>query len=165
MNESLLLYVMAGAAVVAMLLQAGFLAVMAISARSIKSRLDVLTPKVESFLESAERTMQDSKKQITEVTTKANSVLAVAQKQVERTDEFFSDATNRARRQLDRLEMVMDDSIGRMHETVVVLNDGILKPLRELSGIAVGIRSAINFLLRGGRPSVDRATTDEEMFI
>ena len=149
----------------AVALQALCLIVLAIFAILIKRRLDELIPKVESFLASAEQTLQDSKKQITEVTTKAGSVLDVAQKQVERTNEFFSDATNRARRQLERLEMVLDDSIGRMHETVVVLNDGILKPLRELSGVAVGIRSAINFLLRGGRPSVDKATADEEMFI
>ena len=92
-------------------------------------------------------------------------MLDSTKKQVDRTDEFLTDATERAKVQLDRLEIVLDDSIGRIHETVIVLNQGILKPLRELNGISVGIRTALGYLLRGGRPSVDKATTDEEMFI
>jgi hypothetical protein len=40
-----------------------------------------------------------------------------------------------------------------------------MRPLRELTGIAAGIRTALAYLTRGNRPSVDRATSDEEMFI
>ncbi len=167
MNESLL-NVMTGAVVIsalALILNACFMGVMAMSARAIKARLDEFTPKAESLIASAEKTLAESKKQIDEVTSKASDVLDTTKKQVDRTDEFLTDATNRARVQLDRVELVLDDTIGRVHETVVILNKGILKPLRELNGISTGIRTALHYLLRGGRPSVDQATTDEEMFI
>jgi hypothetical protein len=61
--------------------------------------------------------------------------------------------------------MVLDDSVSRAHETIATLHGGIMRPLREINGIAAGVRSAISFLTRGNRPSVDRVTTDEEMFI
>jgi hypothetical protein len=61
--------------------------------------------------------------------------------------------------------MVLDDSIGRVHETVTVLHDGILRPLREVNGIVAGLRAGIGYLLGNRRPSVAQATHDDEMFI
>jgi hypothetical protein len=138
---------------------------MARSAKKIKERLDEFTPKAESLIWTAEKTLVDSKKQIDDVTAKANLVIDTTKTRVESTDEFLSEVTDRARSQLDRVELVLDDSIGRIHETVVLLNNGVLRPVRELNGIASGIRTALQFLLGGGRPDVSKATTDEEMFI
>ncbi len=168
METQSLLNVMTAAVVVsavAIVVQTCLLGVMAKTSLAMKKRMEEVTPKLESLIASADKTLVDSKKQIDQVTTKASDVLDSTKKQVDRTDEFLTDATNRARVQLDRVELVLDDTIGRVHETVIVLNDGILKPLRELNGVSIGIRSALGFLLRGGRPSVDKATTDEEMFI
>jgi hypothetical protein len=59
----------------------------------------------------------------------------------------------------------LDDTLSRTHETVALLHDGIMKPLREVNGIAAGVRAALGAMARGNRPTVDRATSDEEMFI
>jgi hypothetical protein len=75
------------------------------------------------------------------------------------------DATQRAKVQLERAEMVLDDTMSRAHETVTMVHSGLLRPLREVQGIAAGIRTAIAHLTRGNRPSVAQATHDEEMFI
>jgi hypothetical protein len=40
-----------------------------------------------------------------------------------------------------------------------------MRPLRELNGIAAGVRTALSVLGRSNRASVDQATSDEEMFI
>jgi hypothetical protein len=85
--------------------------------------------------------------------------------QLKRTDDFLIEATARARAQLDRVELVLDDSISRVHETVLFLNQGVLGPVQQMSGVVAGVRSAIDFLFRGSKPDVSRATTDEEMFI
>jgi hypothetical protein len=66
---------------------------------------------------------------------------------------------------LERVELVLDDTLSRAHETVATVHDGIMRPLRELNGIAAGVKSALAYLARGNRPSVDQATSDEEMFI
>ncbi len=154
-----------GVVTLAFLVQAVCLVLVAKSARAIKEHTDELSPKVETFLKSADKTIQDSKKQFDDVTGKANSILDSTKEQVEKTDEFLTEAVERARNQLDRVELVLDDSIGRIHETVVLVNKGILVPLREINGLTTGIRTALRYLLRGGRPDVSRATSDEEMFI
>ena len=154
-----------GILTLAFLIQAVGIVLTAKSAKAIKERVDDLTPKVETLLESAEKTLQDSKKQFTEITVKANTILDSSKNQVERTDEFLKDAVTRARNQLDRVELVLDDSISRVHETVVLLNKGVMAPLREINGVTAGVRSALCYLFRGNRPDVSRATTDEEMFI
>ena len=156
-----LLYVMAAAVV----LQACFLGVMALAAWKIKGQVDALTPKAQSLMATAEQTLADSKKRIDDITTKASEIMDSTKKQVQRSDEFLIDATSRARIQLDRIEMVLDDTISRAHETAVLLNQGVLRPVRELNGLVAGVRSALHYLVRGGRPSVAQATTDEEMFI
>ena len=65
---------------------------------------------------------------------------------------------------MESVELVLDDTFNRAHETVAVVHDGIMRPLRELNGIAAGVRAALVPWPR--QPSqVDQATSDEEMFI
>ena len=92
-------------------------------------------------------------------------MLDTTQKQLVRVDDVLGEATSRAKVQMERVELVLDDTISRVHGTVMELNNGILRPLRELNGLALGIRAAFQHLVRGGRPNVAQATSDEEMFI
>jgi hypothetical protein len=55
--------------------------------------------------------------------------------------------------------------MSRAQETVTTVHKGIMIPLREIQGISAGVRTAIFYLMRGGRPSPAQATADEEMFI
>jgi hypothetical protein len=61
--------------------------------------------------------------------------------------------------------MVLDDTMGRAQETVSILQRTVLRPAKELHGILAGIRMGLAQLSRGTRPTVDHATSDEEMFI
>ena len=81
MDSQSLLNVMTGAVVVsalALLLQACFLGVMALTARKVKTQLDQLSPRAESLMVTAERTLVDSRKKIDDVTAKASDVLELA---------------------------------------------------------------------------------------
>jgi hypothetical protein len=80
-------------------------------------------------------------------------------------DDVVTDATHRARIQMDRAEMVLDDTMDKAQQTVNIVSNGVLRPLREVQGIVAGLQAAFGYLLRSARPSVDRATSDEEMFI
>ena len=71
----------------------------------------------------------------------------------------------RAHNQLAHAEMVIDDTMSRAQETVTTVQRGIMTPLREIQGVAAGVRTTILYLMRGGRPSPAPATADEEMFI
>ena len=66
---------------------------------------------------------------------------------------------------MERAEMVLDDAMTRTQQTVAMVHRGVIRPVREVHGIFAGFRTALSHLGRGGRPTVDHATSDEEMFI
>lgn len=163
-----LLYVMTAFVIIsaiALCIQAGMLFMMYKQTKSLQQTIQPLVPKVEALVESAKTTVEQSKTQIADVTKLVNEILGSTKYQLAMVEEVVTDATARAKVQLERVEMVLDDTVTRAHETVALVQSGIMRPLREISGIAAGLRAALGFLARGNRPSVDRATTDEEMFI
>ena len=149
---------------IALLIQAGMLFGLYRSARGMQENVQRLLPKIESLIEISRQTVEDSRKQILEITSKTSGILDTARKQLERVDSVLEDATARAHIQLERAEMVVDDAMQRAHETVALVHGGIMKPLREIQGVAAGLRTVLQFLLRG-RPNPTQATSDEEMFI
>jgi isoleucyl-tRNA synthetase len=170
-------------AALALCLQAGFLYGTYKAAKAIEQKVVPLAPKVESLVDSTKTTLEQSRKQIVDlstkandildssktqildITTKANDVLASTKSQLVKIDAVVTDATARAKVQMERVEMVLDDTMSRTQETVATVNNSIMRPLREIHGIAVGIKTAFAYLARGNRPSVAQATSDEEMFI
>lgn len=149
----------------ALCVQAGYLFGMYRAVKTLQDRLIPLVPKVESLVDSTKTTVDQSRQQIVDITTKANDILESTRSQLAMVEEVVADATSRAKVQMERVELVLDDTMSRAHETVAVFHTGIMRPLRELNGIAIGIKTAFAHLTRGGRPSVAQATSDEEMFI
>jgi hypothetical protein len=150
---------------VALVMQAGFLFGVYRTAKNLETRVNPLIPKVEALVDSTKVTVEQSKLQILDITVKANEILDSTKTQLAIVEDVVSDAASRAKVQMERVEMVLDDTMSRAHETVATVHNGIMKPLRELNGIAVGIKTAFAFLARGNRPSVAQVTSDEEMFI
>jgi F0F1-type ATP synthase membrane subunit b/b' len=149
---------------IALLIQAGMLFGLYRSARGLQENVQRLLPKIESLVDTSRQTVEDSRKHILEITAKTSDILETARKQLQRVDEVLEDATARAHIQLEHAELVLDDAMERAHDTVALVHTGIMKPLREIQGVAAGLRTVIQFLLRG-RPNPTHATSDEEMFI
>jgi ABC-type transporter Mla subunit MlaD len=168
MDQTTLLYVMTAFVIIsaiALCIQAGMLAAMYKTTKAMQQSIQPLVPKVESLVDSATTTLEQSRQQIAEITERTNDILDSTKRQLAMVEEVVTDATARAKVQLERVEMVLDDTVSRAHETIATLHGGIMRPLRQINGIAAGLRTALAFLARGERPSVDRVTTDEEMFI
>jgi hypothetical protein len=168
MDTQALLIIMAvftGVAAIALLIQAGFLFGIYKSSRAMQEKVERLTPKIESLVDSSKAAVDESKTRIIEISTKTSEILDSARRQMTRVEALLEDAATRAEVQLDRAELVLDDAMSRAQQTVATVQSGILKPLREINGVALGVRAALQYFLRGGRPSPDRATADEEMFI
>ena len=151
-------------AAIALLIQAGMLVGIFRASRGLQQNVQRLTPKIEGVLEVSKQTIEDSRKQVADITSKTSEILDTTRKQVQRIDEFLDDAAARARVQMDRAEMVLDDAMVRTQRTVAVVEGGILKPIVQIQGVAAGIKTALTFLLRG-RPNPEEAHSDEEMFI
>jgi ABC-type transporter Mla subunit MlaD len=168
MNEMTLLYVMTAFVIIsaiALCVQAGMLAGIYKTTKALQEKIDPLLPKVEDLVTKATSTVEQSGRQITEITSRTNDILDSTKRQLAIVEEVVGDAAVRAKVQMERVELVLDDTLSRAHETVAVVHDGIMRPLREVNGIAAGIRAAFAAVARGNRPTVDRATSDEEMFI
>lgn len=150
---------------VAMCTQAFFLFGMYKAARAFQEKAVPLVPKMDALVESSRAAIDDSRRQIHEITVKTADILDITRKQLARVDEVLEDASGRARVQFDRAEMVIDDAMTRTQETVALVHSGIMKPLREIQGVTAGVRAALNFLMRGRNNGPVHATADEEMFI
>lgn len=133
--------------------------------KRVMPKVESLLPKVEALVESSTAAVEMSRKQIHEITVKTSDILDVTRVQLARIDKVLEDASTRAHVQLAHAEMVIDDTMSRAQETVHLVQSGIMVPLREIQGVAAGVRTAIFHLMRGGRPSPAQATADEEMFI
>jgi len=163
-NLLIIIAVFVFVAAIALCVQAGLLFGIYRMTRTLEERTMPLIPKVDALVESSRVAVEDSRKQIHEITVKTNEILDTTKKQLVRVDEVLEDATARARVQLDRAEMVLDDTMHRAHETVALVHNGIMKPLREIQGVSAGIRAALNYLMRARNGPV-HAGADEEMFI
>lgn len=167
MNDTLLIIMAAAVSVsaVAILLQLATLFGMYKAVKAMQLKVAELTPKVDSLLLKANETVDLARKQLGEAAAKANEILDVTKTQAVKVQEMIADASSRAKVQMDRVELVIDDTMGRVQETVATVHEGVIAPIREINGIATGVKAAIQYFFKGGRPNVTQATQDEEMFI
>lgn len=172
MDQQTLLTIFVGLAAVAMLFQAGMLLGLFIAARQIQAKISVLTGPITSIIETSKHTLKTVEGhvdkiggQVDRIATSTNSILDTTKQQLTKVDDLLTDASTRAKVQMERAEMVLDDTMTKVQHTVGFVQSGVVRPVREVQGILNGIRTALNHLGKGGRPTVDHATSDEEMFI
>jgi hypothetical protein len=168
MNEKTLLTIMAifvAIAAIALLGQAVAMVGLFFVARDLKTKVLGSWPQIESIIGSSKRTVEQAEHHIGKIGSSSVAILDATRQQLARVDELLSDASSRARVQLERAEMVLDDTMTRVQQTVSIVQRGVLSPVREVHGIISGIRTAFSHLSRGGRTSVEHVTSDEEMFI
>jgi hypothetical protein len=165
MDEHTLLTIFVGLAALAMLIQAGTLLGLFIVAKRIQEKVSVLTGPITGIIDTSKRTLQMVEGHVDRIGKSSNAILDTTKQQLSKVDELITDASTRAKVQMERAEMVLDDTMGRVQHTVSFVQSGVVRPVREVQGIVTGIRTAMTHLGRGGRPTVDHATADEEMFI
>jgi len=133
--------------------------------REAGQRIDAILPQVEQLVLVSKTSIEQVREQLLDVTGKTSEILTLAHVQVARVDEVLADATQRARVQLERAELVIEDTLSRAQQTIGLVHSGVMRPLREIQGITAGVRAAIQFLAKGSRANVNQITHDEEMFI
>jgi hypothetical protein len=168
MDNQVLIYVMAGAVVVsaiALVVQMLVLFGLYRSGRAVEQKAIPLLQSAGQAIDSASREFAATREEIRELAAKLNAVLDNSKVQIEKIDVTLTEMTTRARNQMDRVELVLDDSLDRIQHAVTVVHNGVVKPVQQVNGLAVGIGTALHYFFRGGRPNVSEATMDEEMFI
>jgi len=133
--------------------------------KSIHEEARPLLGKAEATLESAKLTIDDTRKQVNEISTRTNQILDSAQAQLTKIDSVVTDASQRALVQLERVDLVVGDTVERVQGLVNTTQEGLMKPIREVSALVAGVKGGFGFLFKSRKPSVAAATQDEEMFI
>ena len=149
----------------AMVVQAVAMLGLARAAKQAQNKVDTLLPEVVKVMDAAQTAITQTGKFVNEASIRTTDILDATKLQLAKVDEAFKDASARAKVQLDRAELVLDDAMNRTQHTVAAVQRGVISPIREVYGVLLGMRAAITHLGRGNRPTVDHATADEEMFI
>jgi hypothetical protein len=91
---------------------------------------------------------------------------AVAREQFRRVEGMVTDTHEVLQTQLARLDSATREVVERVSGTAEVLQDSVVRPVRELSAIAKGVGRGLEaFFFRRQRSTVDQAHSDEELFI
>jgi hypothetical protein len=159
------LTVFVAVAAIALLIQAVALVGVFMIARQVRTKVFGLWPQIEEIVTVAKKTTVGAEKHLNTIGETSTHMLSLANRQLMKVDELLNDATTRAKVQMERAEMVLDDTMTRVQSTVSVVQRGVLRPIREMHGVVSGVRTAIQHLGRASRSTVDHATSDEEMFI
>ncbi|HEX4232277.1 MAG TPA: hypothetical protein VHZ07_26660 [Bryobacteraceae bacterium] len=165
MDQPTVLTIFVGICALAMLIQMITLIILAVISKRMQDKVTVVLPEVQSILALSKQTLQEVRKDVGEIGSRTNSILDITKGQFIKIDELLSDISVRARVQMERAEMVLDDTMSRTQKTVAIVQSGVIAPIREIHGLVEGLRAAIAHLAKGRRPTVDHATSDEEMFI
>jgi hypothetical protein len=76
-----------------------------------------------------------------------------------------TEASDRALVQLERVDLMVGETVEKVQGLVATTQEGLMKPLREVSAVMAALRGAFGFLFKSRKPSGAPAPQDEEMFI
>ena len=153
---------------VALLVQMGILVALLVALRSCKrteSFVERVDRNIEPVLQATRKLVADGKEKLNAISTNLTEISDLTKNQIARLDGIVTEASDRARLQIARLDQLASDTVGRMEETTQMIQRSILTPVREISAVLAGVRSALDFLFRRDKVGVERATQDEELFI
>jgi methyl-accepting chemotaxis protein len=121
---------------------------------------------VNSILSQAGTIIDEVRPRITEISTEAAAIAKSSRRQVERIGELLDDAGSRAKERLEQIDHSVDATVEHLEQAGDVMKRAVMRPVREVNGLAAGISAAVSTLVHGSRKSsVASATQDEEMFI
>lgn len=110
--------------------------------------------------------MEDARPHVAQISHEAMEITRLSREQVERVGDLLHDAGDKARARLEQIDRSVETTIEQVEQVSGAMKRAVMKPVREVNGLAAGISAAVGTLVRGHRrSSVDSATQDEEMFI
>lgn len=120
----------------------------------------------QSILTRTQKILEENQPRITEISTEAAAMTKSVRRQVDRVGELLGDAGAKAKDRLDQIDRSLDSTVEHLENAGDVMKRAMMRPVREVNGLAHGISAAVSTLVHGPRrSSVDHATQDEEMFI
>ena len=120
--------------------------------------------KATQTLATTQRILEDTCPRIAEIAAETAAIVKTGRQQVERLENLVHDAGDRAKQRLEQIDHSVDATIEQLEQVGGAMKRAVMRPVREVNGVAAGISAAVSSLVRR-KSSVDSATQDEEMFI
>ena len=139
-----ILTVFVGLTTIAMIAQAVAVLGMTRVAKQTQEKLNSLLPEVARPIDAARETVKQTGKFVNDANARPVEVLDLTKGQLTKVDDLLKDAITRTKVQMERAEMVLDDARARTHNTVTIVQRGVISPIREVHGVLMGIRTALS---------------------
>lgn len=147
---------------VAVMTQAGVLVAIYIMSKR-------LSDQVERFMNETREMMVPVKSIAENLRTASANIVEIglsARDQFRRVEAMVTDTGEALHVQLERFDRVSRDVIDRIGETAEIVQDSVVRPVREVAALAKGLgRGFETFFFRRTHSTVDQARQDEELFI
>lgn len=144
-------------------IQAILLGVMAVAVWQARSQFARTQEKVSRVLDTADAILRDSRANLTQVASDLAAVSSTARSQVERLDLAMADVVDRARLQVIRADELVSRTLDKVEETTEVVQQSVVSPVRQISGVLQGVAVAVDTLFRSGQRR--ESAQDEQLFI
>jgi len=131
--------------------------------------IDKIGPALDSaskVLATTQQIVDDARPHVATIVNEAEAISKSSRRQIDRIGDLLNDAGGRAKERLDQIDRSVDNTVEHLENAGDAMKRAVLRPVREVNGLAAGISAAVSTLVHGSRrSSVDHATQDEEMFI
>ncbi len=168
MDQDLLLKIMAaftGIAAVALVIMMVMMIAIFKSVSAMRERSTLFLDRWEPVAEDAKKTLSDFRSQSTTILADVKSLSESGRQQMQRVETLLTDVQNAARLSFERVDHSLQQNLARVDETTAAVQNTVLVPVRQARAVAAAVDAVIRHLAGRKRPTVDRVTIDEEMFI
>ncbi|MBI2817293.1 MAG: hypothetical protein HYX72_10165 [Acidobacteria bacterium] len=176
MESGSVLAVLVGVIAAVMILQSIAILIFVVSFRKSMDRIETSVTQAvrdaQPVLQSARELITEGREQVNAISAKVNSIStdvleisSVVKGQVHRVDGLLTEASERARMQLVRVDELISDTVMGVQDTGQMVRRAVLAPVREITAILSGVRTAVDVLFRRDKRGLDHAPQDEELFI
>ena len=153
----------------AVILQAGILVALYMKLAQASKRTETMMAEIHQralpVLDSAGVILTDSRDKLGEMTENLRAASSLLRAQMERVDHTMSDVLDRARLQVMRADEMVTRTIDRVEETTEMVQQTVVSPVRQLTGLLNGVTAGFNTFFRRKRSASQDDMQDEELFI
>ncbi len=117
-------------------------------------------------VESTREMLEENRPKISAIASDTAAIARDVRGHVVRVGDLLHDTTDRARVRIAQFDDKVDTTVEQVEQVGEAVKTTVMRPVREVEGLAAGIKAAVSAYSQGRRRSaVERATQDEEMFI
>jgi ABC-type transporter Mla subunit MlaD len=132
----------------------------------VANKIGQVVDNVNRVISNSNRILEENRPRIAEISIETAAMAKSGREQVERLGALLHDAGERAQTRLEQIDQTVENTVEQIEHVGDSVKRAVLRPVKEVNGLAAGISAAVSTLVHGSRKSsVDSATQDEEMFI